>query len=129
MYKKLSILGFLLLMILLTGFSDLWANSVPPLDNPDFTSSPPNDYAAKGLVKKGYYHAGVDLKSKTHPLKNAPVYSVMDGTIEDVFRTSDTNEYCDGTKIYENISACQVPRDKVKTLREVCGHYSMMLNS
>ncbi|MGH8611828.1 MAG: M23 family metallopeptidase [Gammaproteobacteria bacterium] len=67
-----------------------------PIEVPTFSGNPPNDYATFGVGKKGYFHAGVDIKSSNLPLDKTRVKAIANGIIEDIFRTSDTTTRCDG---------------------------------
>lgn len=49
-------------------------------------------------------HAGEDLHSNKWDINKTPVYAIMEGTVEDIYRTNDTSKYCDGTVMAEKIS-------------------------
>lgn len=71
------------------------SNFIWPVEDPVFSINPPNDFGSKDIVKKGYYHAGVDIKSESQDESKTPVSVVADGKVVAIFKTKDTKTRCD----------------------------------
>lgn len=81
------------------------SNFIWPVEDPVFSVNPPNDFGTKDIVKKGYYHTGIDIKSETQDESKTTVSAITEGKVVAIFKTKDTKTRCDEKTPIDNTVA------------------------